>query len=445
MLIGGKMIKVLLLPFYSDGYDERIIQEQIADTVNYFKALNMEVDPAEPIKTVKQAEMAELKYNPASYGMVIIFPVTWASPTLAVYSARQFVGKPAIVYSISEFQDDGGRLEMSSAPAAAAIKGVMRELGMDCAFISRGPGNDEAAVADEIKCYAAAAEAVYKLRHTRIGCFGMYFNGISSSDMDASSVRRLFGAELISFDVSELLSRMNSLAPDDDVYKEANIMLSSKTSGCPDEYLDTVVRMTAAFLTYIREYDLTAINVRCHSELCESYGVSACLALSVLGDEYTTSCEADIPVCLTQVMLNALTDKVSPYVDLRAYDSEGITVASCGYAPSSLCCDFPVKVCTEAGGFLTNMSCFKEGEMTLARLVKDGPGLKIHVVTGTAEGRVEVLREYGCPIYPMTRVVLDSSVKEFRERVSGNHYAFVYGNTADRLGIACRMLGITEL
>lgn len=435
------MTKALLLPFYSDGYDEKRIRTQIGEAVDYFESLGIEIECADAIKTVKQAEEAEIRYNPAAYSMVVLFPVSWASPTLAVYAARQFPGKPAIVYSISEFPVDGHRMEMSSAPAAAAMKGVMGELGMSCAFISRGPGNDEEKTADEIRNFAASASAVFRLSHTRIGCFGTYFNGISSADMDVSTVRRLFKVELFSFDDSELLREMDSVTVDAPVYQEALAMVTSKTSGCPDKYLDTVVRMTAALLSYVREYDLTAINVRCHSELCESYGVSACLALSVLGDVVTTSCEADVPVCLTQVLLNALTDSAAPYIDVRAYDKEGITVASCGYAPCSMCSDSPVMVCSEADGFLTNMSCFKSGSVTLARLIKDGLSMKLHTVTGNAVGAVEPLREMGCPLYPMTRIVLDTSVRDFRDKVGGNHYAFVYGDASEKLGLACRMLG----
>lgn len=109
-----------------------------------------------------------------------------------------------------------------------------------------------------------------------------------------------------------------------------------KVRGGVGDYLDRIVRMCVVLAEYVREYDLQALDLRCNMELSQTYGLSACLPLSVLGDSIICSCEADIPVVLTQVMLHRLTGANATYVDLRTFTDTGMEVGSCGFAPAGM-------------------------------------------------------------------------------------------------------------
>lgn len=439
--------KALLLPFYCDGYDEGIFQKHLQQVKDFITACNVEVEAAPAMKTADEAEAAAAKYNPYLFDFAVLLPVTWSEPRLAAIAARQFFGKPLVVWSIPWFVSEGKCWENSSFTAAEALRGSLQEMGICCEWVSYLPAEEEnPKLQKKIKTLATAARAISLLRNTRIGCFGHNFNGITSAGFDLSVLRRELGVEVYSIDGSELIARMKALSAEDPAYLKAKALTEAKICGCMGEKKDDIIRMTAALFAYAEEYGWQAIDLRCHTEFSQTFGLAACLPLSLAGDEIICSCEADVPVVLTQLLLHYLADgKNSTYVDIRTIEDVGMKVGACGYAPCNLCIGEKAVVGGE-GGYLTNTSCFKAGRLTLARILKfPGSTLALHAVHGTALGQMEPLREYGCPVYPMTQIVPDVSVDDFVHYLGGNHYALVYEEVLSAMELFCRYTGIQLL
>ena len=436
----------LLLPFYCDGYDLEVAAQQTQQLAELLKDWGVEVEVASPIGDVDAARQASRQYNPYCYDLAILFATTWSEPRLASIAARQFFGHPLAVWCVSEFTYKGRRTEMSSAPAAAALKGSLQEMGVKCEFFADLDGSHNKRA--KFKAFANAARAIRCLREAKIGFFGHNFNGITAADFDLSLLRRKLGTEVFSFDVSELLVKMNSFAPESAEYRDMEQKALSKLKSHPGAMLDRIVRMCLGLQSYISQYRLDCLDVRCHTELSQTYGLAACLPLSILGDELPCSCEADLPVMLTQLILTLLSGgKISAYVDLRTFHEDGMDVGACGFAPCALTggkAQISGPEAPENGapeGYLTNKSGLQVGRLTMARLLKyPGGQLKLHLTGAQAMEELEPLQEQFCPYYPMAKLVPDVSMDRFMEYVGANHYALVYGDVMSAAKYLCKYL-----
>ncbi len=435
--------KALLLPFYCDGYNLDIARSQIGQVAQLLADCAIEVETAEPIGSVAAAEAASRRYNPYGYDLAVLFPVTWSEPRLACVAARQFFGMPLAVWSIGEFTYKGRRTEMSSAPAAAALRGCLQEMGVPCEFFTGVTLTKKAEA--HLSALATAGRTISLLRNAKMGFFGHNFNGITAADFDLSLLRRKLGTEVYAYDCTELIARMEKIDPASESYQQMYDRVTRRLVGNTGRHLERIVRMCIALEDYIAEYDLAALDIRCHTELSQTFGLSACLPLAVLGDSLPCSCEADIPVMLTQLILHYLSGgKVSAYADLRTFHDDGMDIGACGYAPCALT-GGKAKVsgpeAPENGnpeGYLTNCATLQEGRLTLARLLKfPGGVLKLHMTGAEAKAEPAPLQEMGCPYYPMAKVVPDVPMERFLQYLGANHYGLVY----DDVSAAAKLFG----
>lgn len=435
--------KVLLLPFFCDGYDKSIAEEQVEAITELIEGLDIDVQASSLITNTKEAENAAAVYNPYNYDMAVLMPTTWSEPRLAAIAARQFFGKPIAIWCVDEFEMAGRRIEMSAAPAAAALHGCLQEMGVKSEMfigLSSDEKRDERFIA-----LSRAARAISMLGSAKLGFYGQNFNGITAADFDLAALRRKFGTEVYTFDGSELIRRMEAVDENSEEYKAAKQGLQKRLKGTTGEYFDKIIRMCVGLKDTIEEYDLSALDIRCHTEFSQGYGLSACIPLSYLGNFLPCSCEADLPVMLTQYILYALTGDTTAYVDLRTFHKTYMDVGACGYAPSDLTGNIIEVSGPEApdngnpAGYLTNKSGFNKGRITMARLIKLPEGkLSLHTVGATIDTIDKPLQEMGCPYYPMGKITPDCDMEQFLSVVGANHYALVYGEIIDALNYFCR-------
>lgn len=443
-----RKVQPLVLPFFCEGYDRDVAWEQAKQAAAQLEEMGMEPTLAELICTVADAENASKTYNPFHYDFVVIYTTTWSEPRLACVAARQFFGAPIVIWCQDEFTYKGRRTEMSAAPASAALKGCLQEMGIPCELFVGLPLLKKNA--QKMTAIGTAARAISLLRNTKLGFFGHNFNGITAADFDLSLLRRKLGTEVYAYDVSELIVRMEAVDTASEAYKAMEKRVADRLIGNTGRHFERIVRMCVALEGYIAEYDLAGLDIRCHTELSQTYGLSACLPLAILGDSLTCSCEADIPVMLTQMILHYLSGgKVSAYVDLRTFHEEGMDVGACGTAPCSLTggkAEVSGPEAPENGnpeGFLTNKSSFNAGRLTMARLLKfPGGVLKLHLTGATAAPMASQIQEMGCPYYPMARFTPDIPMEQFMELVGANHYALVYDDVLSAAKYFAKYTGI---
>ena len=190
------------------------------------------------------------------------------------------------------------------------------------------------------------------------------------------------------------------------------------------------------------EHQWDALTIKCQYELSRTFGLAPCQPLSILGDEVVSSCEGDITLVLSQLILYYLTGAPISYGDLHHVTNTHTLWGACGFAPISFAYGKPlIEKHTALYAGLLNSSPYKPGRVTLARVSAHKGGFKMHVTTGEAE-LPPSFHEVGCPVYPFTNVKMDGNIKEFMQNLGSQHYGIAYGDVSKELEFLCKMLGM---
>ncbi len=81
--------------------------------------------------------------------------------------------------------------------------------------------------------------------------------------------------------------------------------------------LQTIMEEYLALKKLVIENNLDALTVKCQYELSREYGVAPCIPLSLIAEDIPTSCEGDVPLIISQLILYYLTGKVTTYGDVH--------------------------------------------------------------------------------------------------------------------------------
>ncbi|GAJ06598.1 unnamed protein product, partial [marine sediment metagenome] len=215
----------------------------------------------------------------------------------------------------------------------------------------------------------------------------------------------------------------------------------------------------------IEERQLDFISIKCHYELSEHY-VTQCVNCVLCSDPYdwrgkkeptVFACEADSDGALTMQILKLISGLPTLFIDLRHYDEkEGVYVfCNCG-AQSTWFAErsenhvdnlkkvtlYPVIPKYKAKGAHLQYQC-KEGEITFARLGRDGKGqYEMAILRGEfVEFPMEKLRET-CWEWPHAYAKIDIPPDKLIDVWPANHFHAVSGNYIAELMKICEILKI---
>jgi len=227
------------------------------------------------------------------------------------------------------------------------------------------------------------------------------------------------------------------------------LMANAKKWVCSDRVSESdlrqAFRMVLALRKVVHERRWDAVTIKCQYELSRTFGLAPCLPLSILGDEVVSSCEGDVPLAVSQLILHYLTGEPTSYGDLHNVTDTNILWGACGFAPLSYAAGKPViNKHTALYEGLLNSSPYRMGRVTLARLGARHGGFKMHIAAGEAVPPPP-FHEVGCPTYPFVDVVMDADPHEFMQEISSQHYAIAYGDVRDELEMLCDLLDIEPI
>jgi len=450
--------KALVIQYrFHEGYPEQTVVEQVDLGRKLLDQIDIDYVMTDAVTVNAEADIVARKYNPTDLDFVILLIPTWIEPTLVIAAAKPYLDRPVIVWGYGTYEHKGWRVDLGSMPGSGVVKGTLRELGISHEYLYYMPGNPETdeVLKRKIVKVANVARGIRLLEASRVGTIGVLFCGMSIGDVDVTDIRRVLGPEITYTDTYTFVNQMEKIQTDSDLYRTAEKHVSEHLAASLGNRLEPVTRMYIALRDLAAENDLDALTVKCNFELSQEYGQTACVPLSVLGNELVASCEADIPILLTQMMFHYLSDGgTTTYADVHELLlSNRALIGACGFAPSGMCLkgkivpDFQDESATGLGatfsGYVTNKSYLKEGKVTFGRLLKDPDrGYTLHVTTGTAVGDVGKVAELDTPQYPFTEIELDADVDRFAQNMGSHHYALVYGDITEQLELFCRTKGI---
>jgi len=436
--------RAMLVPFGYPDYPRELLNRFLDQSKEVLTASGLDLLSTPLVIVDEDVAQARRFLQESDYDFLVVLLLSWVeAPLLVATLEDRLTTHPIVLWSHTTFEGEGERLTLGPLPAAGVVRQTLEEMGAHFKFIYGQP--DEPGVLSKAQAYALAAHTRQALRGVKIGLFGYVSMGMYTGTFDHTKLRREIGPEILQLDQYTIVKQIEQV-PDkvagDLVEKyKAQWLLAD---GVSDEALVASMRQYAAIQQLSKEHGLEALTVKCQYELSRLFGLAPCVALSVLGDELPVSCEGDVPLIVTQLMLERLTGgDVTSYGDVHdVYPGDEVLFGACGFAPFSHAAGQPeIGKHTALYEGLLNTSAYKEGAVTLARLANDGPGYKMHIATGQAKPPPP-FREVDCPPYPFIRVAMDGNADDFMQNLMSQHYAIVYGDVREPLLELCGMLGV---
>jgi L-fucose isomerase-like protein len=452
--------KALVIPFrFREGYPDDIVDSHTDMCRHLLNEMKIDLEISQNVIFTRDADEVIHTYNLNNFDLLILLIPTWIEPILVMRIVSRFKEKPVIIWGTGTFEHNGERIILGSIPGAGVVKGTLREHGIYHEFVYSLPGDKkiDQRIKKRIWRLANISRAISLLNEARIITIGYLYGGVTVGDMDLTKMNRKFGPEIIEFDAFSLINRMQKLDIDSGAFKNGLKEIKDALGSPPIKELEQIARMYVGLKEIVAENNAEALTIKCNFELSQEFGLTACIPLSVIGNRVVASCEADIPVVLTQLLLHYLSGgETTSYVDVHEILDDRILVAACGFAPGNMCVgnkvipDLPSEdregLGATFGTYITNKNHLREGYVTLARILKESEGgFSLHTANGRSVGDIGKFSEIGCPQYPFTEIILSTNVDQFAQNMGSHHYAIVYKELQEDLELFCKIKNLRFL
>lgn len=417
-----------------------------ADAERQIQAAGIQLVRTDPVFALGQEERAirELKSQP--WDFLIVNVINWIDPRAATRLLYEFRNEPVVLYSKGGYTEGDTLISPAAGAGSTALRFPMERWGMKFKYLFNGP--DSPMDTDGIVRFGRAAQAMKRLRGTRVGIVGFNDMGLYTTGFNVTSLRGTVGVEVESIDMLQLERRMAGLDAN-----AVNAEIKRVTAdweyplGKPSEdAIEKSIRLYMATLEICREKNFSAISYKCVEGLPAHMGVvhsvpSALVASA--GIPYVD--EDDVGNLVAELMLKYLSGETVSFIEHYEHHPEWILLGVDGYMPLQMTVGKPqVKpistVLLKGLVFCTKM---KTGRMTLACLSEDNAGYRMHIVSGEGKEPPQWV-EMGVPLpsWPSVKFYPDTSVRSILNHVQSQHFAAVFGNYTSELQDLCALLGI---
>ena len=441
-------MKTLVLPFGYPGYPQKELAEKIDNSVKYLKEIGIDVAVSPSIITLNDCQAAIDLATSDDYDYCIMLIASWIeSPNvLNIVSAAGLDKMPILLWSHDNVYDEkiDEYISFGSVAVAAVLRETFEEFEYCFKFVV---GNDfDPALTKQITDFDRAAKCIKKLQKTRIGMVGYASMGMYTGLGDHIKVKKLLGTEVVHLDQYTLVCRAEAM--DKARIEEYKPVMKAEWNIAEDVTEADIEKTIAFYLALkdlVKEHKLDGITVKCQYELSIEYGFTPCVALSILGAEMPVSCEGDVYMLLTQMVLNYISRDTTTYGDILAFQGDSIISAACGFAPR--CFLNAARPCIKRhtalySGLLVTTGIKGDMPATVSRIANYKDGLKMHVLKGKTE-ELNNFHEIDCPPYPGARIhLLNKSGADFANEIMSQHYVMVFDDYVDAVELFCNLKGI---
>lgn len=382
--------------------------------------------------------------------MIIYYTACWMEAPVVVRAIDES-GVPAVVWGIPEAVS-------LSFIAAHEVAESLQEMGIEFGFVF-GQLNDKKWLR-RIEVRARAAAVLKELKRARIGLFGgSPTMGMYSATYDHIAVRQIIGPEVVQIDAWDLIDETNRISDQEAEHAMKKLVDSAKKIHVKKEVMLKSFKLQLALAKLIKKYNITIASVKCHPELSQFYGSSACVANSYAIDMgIPTSCEGDVNNAISMFILQRLTGNPAFFHEYTTFDEKQNTalVNHCGAGATKLATSltdislttFPGGVAIEEGGGVSGTLLdfwVKPGKATIARIAGRNGTYRMHiapceVLVPSPKQQKDVL-----PLgyEGLARAIIKvSNIEKLIEDSLAHHCALAHGDVQDELVELGKMLGI---
>lgn len=318
----------------------------------------------------------------------------------------------------------------NSLPAALEVLARMHQDGLaGRVFYLSGP--DDADGLAQITSAIDDVRVLNALRSARIGLIGPPSDWLVASMPAPSVVRDMWGPEVVTIDMAELVSRIEAVS--DAAIEPGVRSLVTGSTECvePSESeLSAVARVHAGMRELITHHALDAVTLRCFDLVLE-HSTTGCFALSQLADDdIMAGCEGDLVSTIGLMWTHLLTGEMPWMANPAQLDEEANTLvlAHCT-VPRSMVERYRLRSHFESGLGVGIQGIIPEGDVTLVRI--GGAAMEqLWIAEGviTRSGDAENL----CRTQVHVRLT-DGHVSDLLLAPLGNHIVLIRGHHGDRL------------
>ncbi len=301
-----------------------------------------------------------------------------------------------------EFPEDGSRYTDSQC-GLFAISNQLRRLNVPFSYIENCPVEAEVFEAG-LKKFFSVACMVKNFRTLRVTQVGTRLNAFKSVMSNELELTEKFGINISTVNLIAMEQKMNRILAEkaDELKGEVEkIKGMFDASGSDDAALTNMAAFIYAYKEIFAETKADVLTTECWSAFPIAYGVTPCLAMSLLADEgYMVVCESDICGAITQAILTCATrGKGTPlfgeFTVRNPINKNSELLWHCGPFPYSM------KKEGEKAAIVGGRVAFraKDGDYTLARFQGDKGnytllGGEFHTTEGPATGGTYLWGEF---------------------------------------------------
>lgn len=192
-----------------------------------------------------------------------------------------------------------------------------------------------------LKDFASICRVVNGMKRFSVGCIGARTTAFKTTRFDEIALQK-YGITVESFDLSELIYKVNNLTDEDNrvIAKIEHLKNYTNCSLVPENNMFTLGKIAVIIDAYIEEYHLDAISLRCWNEMETILRVCPCVLLSELNDRgIVASCEIDLCSAITMRAMNLASEQPTAVLDWNnnyGEDENKVILFHCGPVAQTL-------------------------------------------------------------------------------------------------------------
>ena len=409
------------------------LYKNIVEQANAIENVTWEAIP-EPVITVEEGEAASRRLARAHVDGVVCISGTFHLGHL-VLQLRRENPVPFLLWGLPELPYNGGKIRLNSVCGLNLNASNLYKSGIDDYHASVGATLDED--------WIDAIRIIRALKGARIGIVGFRADGFFNVGVQDNHVYGAVGALVDHYELDDVFRQPTTAEGVES--RKRQVAGIFDVSGVTGAQIDKVAELTEKFAGFIRERGIDALAIRCWPEFARDFGISPCVALSVLQSEgRIMACEGDIDGALSMLAHKAVGAETPFLFDFSQVNLEENHALfwHCGVAPCNLWdgrCVRSLDTYFAGGKGVTADFVLKDGELSVLRLDSARGEYRMFLQKGTAVPMDKLLKG------TYMKVIMDQPVKTVLDKIIHNgiahHSSAVYGDFNGPLRIFAKIKG----
>ena len=451
MTMNKNIAKAAFVGFGEVNSPQELIKTKCLKALEEVKSLGIEIVSTDPVTDDPEGidvnrAIKDLKKD--DFDILIICIAGWIPSHAVIAITNEFKSKPMILWGLAGDIENGRLVTAAPQAGTTALRKVFDDLGYKFRYIYNIIGKPSPL--DKIKSFALAAKAVILMESTKVGMMGFRDMKLYNTLFEGLSLKVKTGTEIEFFEILEMLQLSENIG-----HKEIQPLLDKIKrewdfeKPANEDFLKKGVSYYLAIKKIAEENKFDAISLKDVDGMKKLLDFPPAMIFMLLSDEMKlcTIPENDAMGAVTQLIVKHITGQCAAYLEFYEFFENSVLLGVPDFVPAEVV-DGKVRVTPAAfgniSGGLLNISTMKTGKLTMARLSNTGDQYTMHICTG--EGKLisweEAGWDYPAPQLPSLEIFLDTSIEDFAQKISGQHYIIAYGNHVQALNDFCFLKNI---